>query len=41
MDLVEVTPSLMTSADTVSFARAFGERLGKTRVSRRTRPGSS
>jgi 3-hydroxybutyryl-CoA dehydrogenase len=32
MDLVEVTPSLMTSADTVSFARAFGERLGKTTV---------
>ena len=32
MDLVEVTPSLLTSADTVSFARAFGERLGKTTV---------
>jgi 3-hydroxybutyryl-CoA dehydrogenase len=32
MGLVEVTPSLMTSADTVSFARAFGERLGKTTV---------
>jgi 3-hydroxybutyryl-CoA dehydrogenase len=32
MDLVEVTPSLMTSADTVSFAQAFGERLGKTTV---------
>jgi len=32
MDLIEVTPSLMTSADTVSFARAFGERLGKTTV---------
>ena len=32
MDLVEVTPSLMTSADTVSFTRAFGERLGKTTV---------
>ncbi|HZT10989.1 MAG TPA: 3-hydroxybutyryl-CoA dehydrogenase [Actinomycetota bacterium] len=32
MDLVEVTPSLMTSTDTVSFARAFGERLGKTTV---------
>jgi len=32
MDLIEVTPSLMTSADTVSFARTFGERLGKTTV---------
>ena len=32
MDLVEITPSLMTSADTVSFARQFGERLGKTTV---------
>jgi 3-hydroxybutyryl-CoA dehydrogenase len=32
MDLVEVTPSLMTSTETVSFARAFGERLGKTTV---------
>ena len=32
MDLIEVTPSLLTSADTVSFARRFGERLGKTTV---------
>ncbi len=32
MDLIEVTPSFLTDADTVSFARAFGERLGKTTV---------
>lgn len=32
MDLVEITPSLQTSASTVAFARGFGERLGKTTV---------
>jgi 3-hydroxybutyryl-CoA dehydrogenase len=32
MNLIEVTPSLMTSPETVSFARTFGERLGKTTV---------
>ena len=32
MGLVELTPSLSTSAETVAFARGFGERLGKTVV---------
>jgi 3-hydroxybutyryl-CoA dehydrogenase len=32
MGLVEVTPSLSTSEETVAFARGFGERLGKTVV---------
>jgi 3-hydroxybutyryl-CoA dehydrogenase len=32
MGLVELTPSLSTSAATVAFARAVGERLGKTVV---------
>ncbi len=32
MGLVELTPSLSTSEETVAFARAFGERLGKTVV---------
>lgn len=32
MGLIEVTPSLLTSDDTVTFARAFGERLGKATV---------
>jgi 3-hydroxybutyryl-CoA dehydrogenase len=32
MSLIEVTPSLLTSEATVSFARSFGERLGKTTV---------
>jgi 3-hydroxybutyryl-CoA dehydrogenase len=32
MRLVEVTPSILTSAETVAFARAFGRRLGKTSV---------
>jgi 3-hydroxybutyryl-CoA dehydrogenase len=32
MDLIEITPSLMTSPATVAFARTFGERLGKTTV---------
>jgi 3-hydroxybutyryl-CoA dehydrogenase len=32
MKLVELTPSLSTSQETVSFARGFGERLGKTVV---------
>jgi 3-hydroxybutyryl-CoA dehydrogenase len=32
MKLVELTPSLSTSQETVSFARAFSERLGKTVV---------
>ena len=32
MRLIEVTPSILTSDETVAFARAFGERLGKTTV---------
>lgn len=32
MDLIEVTPSLMTSDETVGFARALAERLGKRSV---------
>jgi 3-hydroxybutyryl-CoA dehydrogenase len=32
MKLVELTPSLSTSQETVTFARGFGERLGKTVV---------
>jgi 3-hydroxybutyryl-CoA dehydrogenase len=32
MGLIEVTPSILTSEDTVAFARGFGERLGKTTV---------
>jgi 3-hydroxybutyryl-CoA dehydrogenase len=32
MGLVELTPSIGTSAATVAFARGFGERLGKTVV---------
>ena len=32
MALVELTPSLSTSEQTVAFARGFGERLGKTVV---------
>jgi 3-hydroxybutyryl-CoA dehydrogenase len=32
MGLIEVTPSILTSEETVAFARAFGERLGKTTV---------
>ena len=32
MGLVELTPSLSTSEETVAFARGFGERLGKTVV---------
>jgi 3-hydroxybutyryl-CoA dehydrogenase len=32
MRLIEITPSILTSAETVAFARAFGERLGKTTV---------
>lgn len=32
MGLVELTPSLSTSPETVAFARGFGERLGKTVV---------
>ena len=32
MGLVELTPSLSTSQETVAFARGFGERLGKTVV---------
>ena len=32
MRLIEVTPSILTSAETVAFARAFGQRLGKTTV---------
>jgi 3-hydroxybutyryl-CoA dehydrogenase len=32
MGLVELTPSLSTSEETIAFARGFGERLGKTVV---------
>jgi 3-hydroxybutyryl-CoA dehydrogenase len=32
MGLIEVTPSILTSAETIAFARAFGQRLGKTTV---------
>lgn len=32
MGLVELTPSLSTTEETVAFARSFGERLGKTVV---------
>jgi 3-hydroxybutyryl-CoA dehydrogenase len=32
MGLIEVTPSLLTSEDTIEFSRALGERLGKTTV---------
>jgi 3-hydroxybutyryl-CoA dehydrogenase len=32
MGLIELTPSLSTSSETVAFARGFGERLGKTVV---------
>jgi len=32
MSLVELTPSLSTSEETVAFARGFGERIGKTVV---------
>lgn len=32
MGLIEVTPSILTSEETVTFARGFGERLGKTTV---------
>ena len=39
MDLIEVTPSLMTSEDTLAVARAFGERLGKTTVLARDEAG--
>jgi 3-hydroxybutyryl-CoA dehydrogenase len=39
MDLIEVTPSLMTSDETVAFARSFAERLGKTTVLARDEAG--
>jgi 3-hydroxybutyryl-CoA dehydrogenase len=39
MDLVELTPSLSTSEETLAFARAFGERLGKTVVVAKDRAG--
>jgi 3-hydroxybutyryl-CoA dehydrogenase len=32
MGLIEITPSLLTSLETVRFARALGERLGKATV---------
>jgi 3-hydroxybutyryl-CoA dehydrogenase len=32
MRLIEITPSILTSGETVAFARALGERLGKTTV---------
>jgi 3-hydroxybutyryl-CoA dehydrogenase len=39
MDLIEVTPSLMTSDETIAFARSFAERLGKTTVLARDEAG--
>jgi 3-hydroxybutyryl-CoA dehydrogenase len=39
MALIEVTPSLMTSEETVAFARSFAERLGKTTVLARDEAG--
>jgi 3-hydroxybutyryl-CoA dehydrogenase len=39
MDLIELTPSLSTSDQTIDFARAFAERLGKTTVLARDEAG--
>ena len=39
MGLIEITPSLMTSEETIGFARSFGERLGKTTVLARDEAG--
>ena len=39
MGLIELTPSLATSDDTLRFARGFGERLGKTVVVAKDRAG--
>jgi 3-hydroxybutyryl-CoA dehydrogenase len=39
MDLIEITPSLMTSEETIGFAQSFGERLGKTTVLARDEAG--
>jgi 3-hydroxybutyryl-CoA dehydrogenase len=39
MDLIEITPSLMTSEQTIGFARSLGERLGKTTVLARDEAG--
>jgi 3-hydroxybutyryl-CoA dehydrogenase len=39
MALIEVTPSLMTSDETVAFARSFAARLGKTTVLARDEAG--
>jgi 3-hydroxybutyryl-CoA dehydrogenase len=39
MGLVELTPSLTTTEETMAFARAFGERLGKTVVAAKDHAG--
>jgi 3-hydroxybutyryl-CoA dehydrogenase len=39
MGLIEVTPSILTSAETMAFARAFGERLGKVTVQAKDQAG--
>jgi 3-hydroxybutyryl-CoA dehydrogenase len=39
MTLIEVTPSLLTSDETIGFARSFAERLGKTTVVARDEAG--
>jgi 3-hydroxybutyryl-CoA dehydrogenase len=39
MGLIEIVPAIATSEETVAFARAFGERLGKTTVLSRDRAG--
>ena len=39
MELIELAPSLSTSASTLAFARAFGERIGKTVVVARDHAG--
>jgi len=39
MKLLEVIPALQTSPDTLAFARAFGERVGKTTILSKDRAG--
>ena len=39
MPLLEVVPGLLSSSETVAFARSFGEILGKTVVVTKDRPG--
>lgn len=39
MQLLEVVSGLMTSAESLAFARGLGEKLGKTVVSAKDRPG--